>query len=66
MDINYIILISTIVTPILANIIQETFRFLSKCKRSRCCGTDIEYGDERKRSFIRPSSNINLQQQNKE
>lgn len=35
-------LIVSIVMPIISNLIQEIFRFLSRCKKSKCCGSEME------------------------
>lgn len=34
--------------PIISNIIQELFRFLSRCKRSKCCNSEFILEDKEK------------------
>lgn len=53
MDLQVMTLISTIIMPIISNFIQELFRMISRCKRSKCCNNEVEFNEP-----IKPESDL--------
>lgn len=45
MDLQILTLIASLIMPIISNFIQELFRMLSRCKKSKCCNNEIEFNE---------------------
>lgn len=65
MDTLTLNLILTVIMPIISNMIQEIFRILSRCKRSKCCNSEFELEPVQKVQDKPKENNINEVKENK-